>query len=102
MKTIFISPNREKKIKNILCFDKETNTFYGSEREIPFDSRYKVLNVSTNDSRIFEFVYSTGPEFDPKTQWIYKSEDGVQLIISNDPEITKRNAKNYLNAKTRS
>ena len=84
MRTIEISKDSKKKL---LSYDKDDNTFYGSEKDIPFDTSYKVVNIDTNQSRLFEFTHSTGPEFDPKTQWIYKNSDSnIRLIISNDAE----------------
>ena len=84
---------------NPLTFNKEDKTFYGTEREIPFDTSYEVKNLSTGASEVFSFVESTGSEWDPKTRWIYKSKSGLVLVISNDPQITKMRSDAYLKAK---
>lgn len=79
--------------------------FNFSEKDVPFATQYKVVNPATGGSMIFEFKESTGPEFDPQTQWIYKNYLGngetgdLTLIVSNDPIITNRNANNYLTSK---
>lgn len=83
-----------------LTFDKESKTFYGSEKDVPFGTIYEVENSRTGVSKSFDFTHSTGPEFDPNTKWVYKCED-LTLIICNDAQITKRNAQNYLEAKIR-
>jgi len=84
-----------------LTYSTSTKTFYGSEKDIRFDTEYEVTSSETGNSRTFKFKRSTGPEFDPNTKWIYESECGLSLIISNDKEITERNAANYLAAKLR-
>lgn len=82
--------------KNVLSYDSATKTFYGSEKNILFATEYTVVNTVTKESMLFVFSHSTGPEFDPQTQWIYKnSNSNILLIICNDAEITKRNAENY-------
>jgi hypothetical protein len=97
MRTIEISKDSK---KNVLSYNKDNKTFYGSEKDIPFDTSYKVVNTDTNQSRLFEFTHSTGPEFDPKTQWVYKNSDSnIQLIISNDAEISRINGENYMKSK---
>jgi len=80
-------------------YNKETKTFYGSERNVKFDTSYKLINGLTGKRMVFNFKHSTGPEFDPKTQWVYKSEEGYTLSIGNDAEITKILAQNYLKGK---
>ena len=82
-------------IKN-LTYNKETATFYGSEKNIRFASTYEVEDEGT--LRKFEFSHSTGPEFDPSTTWVYVC-GYKKLIIANDAAITKINAANYLKAK---
>jgi hypothetical protein len=98
MKAINLTPGSE---KNVLVYNHIESIFYGSERDIPFDTQYEVKNTSTGVSYVFEFSHSTGPEFDIKTQWIYTNEaTGRKIIISNDERITKRQAKMYSAAKT--
>ena len=79
-----------------LTYNKETATYFGSEKNIKFATKYEVEDEDT--LRIFDFSHATGPEFDPKTKWVYKFGH-KQLIIANDAEITKINAENYLAAK---
>lgn len=98
MITINITPGSK---TNSITYSKTTDTFRGSEKDIKFDTEYEVKNIETGNSERFKFTHSTGPEFDPKTEWVYKSESGRQLIIGNDTETTKLNAANYLKAKTR-
>jgi hypothetical protein len=95
MRTIALTPGTP----SPLTYVKEDNTFYGTEREIPFDTSYKVTNLKTGRSEQFDFVQSTGSEWDPKTRWIYKSPSGISLVISNDEEITALRADAYLKAK---
>lgn len=85
-------------------YNAQYRTFYMTERYVPFDTEYNMFNPSTGRSMSFKFSHSTGPEFDPKTEWIYESPaDGVidkmKLVITNDPQITAANAKAYLNHK---
>lgn len=85
-------------------WDKENKKFTMSESNkgivIPFRIQYELYNPKTETIKVFEFTHSTGPEFDSDTRWIYKCDDMI-LEICNDPEVTKRNATNYLAAKTR-
>ena len=96
MVQILMTPGSQ---SNPLAFKKEDNTFYGSERDIRFDTSYEVKNVTTGKSEIFDFKQSTGPEFDPDTKWLYESKSGIKLVIGNDPRITKASAKAYLDHK---
>jgi hypothetical protein len=86
-------------VKAKLTYDKSTQTFSGSEKYIPFATSYN-LRSPKGGSKIFNFENSTGPEFDPNTKWIYKSNDGYTLEICNDAAITQRNADAYLKGKT--
>lgn len=74
---------------------------YVSEKNVPFDTNYMVTSDKTGNQKLFQFECSTGPEFDPKTEWVYKSNEGIKLHVCNDAEMTKRNAQNYLTAKLR-
>ena len=80
-------------------FSKETSTVFISEKGVPFSTTYNVISPKTGVGKFFQFSHSTGPEFDPETCWIYKSEDGVVLSVSNDDEMTKLAAEQYLRAK---
>ena len=82
-------------------FDKFDNVFMMSEKDVQFDTSYKVVNPKTNGSKEFTFSHSTGPEFDPETRWVYKNVDGFTLIVCNDKKITDKRAQMYLEAKTR-
>ena len=95
MKTLieFSSPNR---IAGLISYDPATKTFSASEKIARFDTAYTIKNTKTGGTRDFNFSHSTGPEFDPKTSWVYKSEDGLILEIYNDPTRTKAAAGAYL------
>ena len=96
MTTINLFPGSK---NNPLTFNRGDKTFYGSEREIPFDTSYEIKNNSTGASEVFNFVESTGSEWDPKTRWIYKNKSDLFLVISNDPEITNMRSESYLKSK---
>lgn len=84
------------------AYDAENFVFTMSEKDIPFATEYKVVNPKTGGSMEFTFSHSTGPEFDPKTRWVYKSPDKtVTLEVCNDPKITEAAAAAYLTAKLR-
>jgi hypothetical protein len=85
--------------KHPYIYNESKRTFVMSEKGIPFGTSYVIRNPKTGGSRKFEFTHSTGPEFDPTTRWVYKSEDGIQLEVCNDEQMTKIAAKNYLDAK---
>jgi hypothetical protein len=80
-------------------FDKKTSTILISEKEVPFDTTYNVISPTTGMGNVFQFSHSTGAEFDPNTNWIYKSTDGIILSVSNDPHLVEVAARKYLNAK---
>lgn len=79
-----------------LTYDEKKGTYYGSEKNIKFASTYEIEDEGT--LRRFEFSHSTGPEFNPKTEWVY-IRGLKKLVIANDARITKINEQNYLNAK---
>ncbi len=83
-----------------LFYSASNKTFYGNEREISFATEYKIINNTTNQSKIFTFSYSTGPEFHPDTKYVYICED-LRLVIANDKIITEQRAQAYLNHKIR-
>lgn len=83
-------------------YDKSTDTISISERDVSFDTSYKIINPKTGNFVVFDFKYSTGPEFDPNTKYVYKSwGDDLTLEVVNDKEITAMRASSYLEAKTR-
>ena len=92
---------------NIIFNDKtmvfKDNTFYVNEKDTPaFTTTYKVINPKTGKSAEFELSHSTGSEWDPKTIWIYKNKElGLELHVSQDPNITIKRANNYLHHKTK-
>jgi len=74
--------------------------FHMSEKDVKFASTYEMVNPKTNKSMVFEFTHSTGPEFDPKTVYVYKNKEAmVSIFVHNDPKITGQRAKAYLAAK---
>ena len=70
-----------------------------SERDVVFSTSYDVISPKTGHIKRFNFECSTGPEFDPKTEWIYKSAEGIRLHVCNDAQITKLRADSYLKHK---
>lgn len=92
---IILTPERKKN------YDKETKTFTVSEVGIAFSMNYTLLNPVTGESREFELSHSTGNEFDPDTEWIYKSDDGLTLRVVQDTKLTEMRGENYLTHKTR-
>jgi hypothetical protein len=72
---------------------------YVSEVHTTFDTAYNVISPKTGVTKTFTFECSTGPEFDPKTEWIYKSAEGYKLHICNDANITELRAQSYLKHK---
>jgi len=90
-------------------YNKETKVISMSEKGIPFGTTYMVFNPKTGNTEHFEFSHSTGPEFDPKTIFVWKivnkdknpALEGLTLQLHNDAEITKATAAAYLKAKTR-
>lgn len=94
MLTIHFNPTRH-------VYSAETRTFTVSERDVQFATEYRLINPVTGIGRVFRFLCSTGPEFEPTTRWIYETEDGLKLEVCNDPEITRTAAANYLAAKLR-
>lgn len=94
MTTIKFNPKRDQ-------YDPKTRTFTVSERFVPFDTSYLVFNPKTGASRRFDFVRSTGSEWDPNTRWIYQSKCGLTLEITGDAAIRKAAADSYLEHKFR-
>lgn len=83
-------------------YDKDKRTFYFNEKDVKFDTDYVVSNPKSGKSLDFRFKESTGPEFDPNTEYIYvNKENNLTLIVTNDPVITQHRADSYLTAKTR-
>ena len=83
------------------AYNTDTKTFTMSEKNIPFATEYILRNPATGNSKEFKFTHSTGPEFDPNTKWIYKSDDGITLEVCNDPKITAILEEQYLKHKMR-
>jgi len=78
----------------------KNNVFFVNERDTTFDSSYDVYNPKTGKYVTFKLSHSTGPEWDPKTVWIYKNKElNLELHISQDSHVTKIRANNYLNHK---
>lgn len=70
-----------------------------SEKDVPFGTTYEVISPKTGVQKRFDFVDSTGPEFDPKTEWVYQSEDGFEFRVCNDAKLTKIRGDRYLKHK---
>lgn len=81
-------------------FDPLSNVISVSERDVKFATTYELLNPKTGNIKVVEFTHSTGPEFDPKTKYVYKSSDNIVLEVCNDKTITTQAGQNYLKAKT--
>jgi hypothetical protein len=79
----------------------KAGAIYASEKDTMFDSEYEVVSNVTGAVKLFTFDYATGSEFDPKTEWVYKSVEGYELHICNDTETTRNNVEAYLKAKLR-
>jgi len=79
-------------------YNKETKTFTVSGKDVAFGTSYVVKNPKTNGEVTFDLSHSTGSEWDPKTMWVYKSKDGITLMVGND-EVTPAHADAYLQAK---
>jgi len=80
-------------------FDKNTNVFHISGKEVIFSSEYKLINPATKGSMVFNLSHSTGSEWDSNTVWVYKSEcKKYELHVGND-DVTPAHAENYLRAK---
>lgn len=93
MTTIILTPGT-------YVFDAASRTFKMSEKNTKrFDTTYELRNPKTGGSEKFEFTHSTGPEFDPKTVWVYKSSTGLTLEVANDAEWTKQSLAAYLEGK---
>jgi hypothetical protein len=82
----------------------DRSKIHTSESQLPFDTEYTITSPKTGVEKTFKFSHSTGPEFDPNTQWVYyagssESGDLFTLIVHNEKEITKNRAQAYLQAK---
>ena len=84
------------------AYSKESRTFFVSEKDVRFATAYSVISPKTGNVKTFNFSHSTGPEFDPKTEWVYESEEGLKFVVANDAKMTKHHAAAYAAAKTRS
>lgn len=81
-------------------FKKEEKTFYVNGDDVRFDTSYLLMNPKTNGSMKFDFVESTGSEWNPSTKWIYANKAGFQLIVSNEPQhILTDRANRYIESK---
>lgn len=80
-------------------YNVRNGVIYVSERHVTFDSSYNVISPRTGATKLFHFECSTGPEFDPKTEWVYKSSEGLKVHVCNDEHITKLLADSYLKHK---
>jgi hypothetical protein len=85
--------------KHIYAWNSKEMCFTMSEKGIPFATKYTIRNPKTGANKLFTFKYSTGPEFDPSTKWIYETSCGIKLEICNDATMTAVAARKYLGAK---
>lgn len=84
-------------------FTRDNMTLHVSEKDIPFATSYTVINPKSGNSMIFDFIKSTGAEFDPETIWIYKSsDDEITMKVYNERVKTVIGAGHYLRAKLNS
>ena len=72
---------------------------YVSENSIRFDTTYRAISNKTSREEVFDFNYATGPEFDPKTHWVYTSKSGHTLHVCNDHQFTEAARQVYLLAR---
>ena len=79
---------------------KESKTFIAAGKKIQFDTSFTITNPKTKGEMKFDFKESTGSEWDPKTLWVYKSEDGFTLNLTNE-DVTPAHEQAYLEAKLR-
>lgn len=84
--------------KITFSYENERKCFVISEKDVPFDTTYTIKSLKGNE-KTFDFTHSTGGEFDPKTRWVYQTEDGLLLEVCNDATMVKEASKNYLKAK---
>lgn len=82
----------------------DRSKIHTSESQLPFDTEYIITSPKTGVEKTFKFSHSTGPEFDPNTQWVYYAGSSVSgdlftLIVHNEKEITENRAQAYLQAK---
>lgn len=54
-----------------------------SEKDVKFDTTYNVISPKTGVTKTFLFECTTGLEFDPNTEWVYKSSEGLKLHLCN-------------------
>jgi hypothetical protein len=86
--------------KNKVKFDKPSKTFSVKGKGIPFGTRYELVNQKTDNFSIFNFVESTGSEWDPNTIWKYENSDGFSLHVGNE-YVNKMHKDAYLMGKLR-
>jgi len=86
--------------KNNVRFFKPLKSFTVSGKEVGFATQYDLKNDKTGKSKTFNFFESTGSEWDVNTLWIYKSDDGFILNVTNS-DVTEQQRQNYFDAKTR-
>lgn len=80
-------------------YDSQSMTFVISEKDVAFATEYELLTPKGSENKKFAFTHSTGPEFDAKTRWVYKSSDNYTLEVCNDAKMVERAAAAYLAAK---
>ena len=86
--------------KNSIKWNSAAKCFTADGDQLPFATSYRLINPASKKSMVFDFVKSTGSEWDADTLWVYKSDEGIYFITSNgsDANIQTR-ADNYLKHK---
>ena len=82
-------------------FNKSEKMFYVDANSTRFATSYKLVNPKTGGLMIFDFYESTGPEWLEDTKFLYTSDEGFCLELSNEPRrILNKRATAYVEAKT--
>jgi len=85
----------------MFSYNKETKTFTVNGNAVQFATEYTLHNPKTGGQRKFNFSYSTGSEWDPKTRWVYKSDGDEEFTLEvGNQDVTSRQVDAYLQAKT--
>lgn len=90
--------------ENDIIYDKAKRTFLGDGNRIPFATRYEMVNDETGKSNVFDFVHSTGSEWDKDTKWVYACTEGkgfIFVLSSEDQRTLNVRKRNYIKAKMR-
>ena len=91
------------KTQNV-SYNKLTKQFSHSGVGLIFDTQYLLFNPKTGNRVVFDFVYSTGSEWNINTKWMYQSDnyknDQLMLAVGNGtPKELDKRSKEYLHHK---